>query len=810
MNHRAHLRNLVVAAVVFGLYWLAAQLGFVFSNQGILTPVWPAAAVGATAAVVYGPRALWLAAIYVFVDTADGRLLEMQYLRRAWIEPLGLLVSALLVSKLARRLAFDLRISTLRQITYLLGILSVYAVLNGLLVTAGYCGILKVASCAKSGLVSYWWQAFAGDFFGCLIVMPALISWVRRLDPHITAAWPEGTDSAPLRWSLEPAQWRFVGCGLLCIGLGWWGTHVINLPVSAVGFLVLPLLVWAALQFRPLFVHTTILATGLIAISLQLTASTVTFQNPKAELTSLFLFLLSASVLTLIVNVIVQQQQAMARALVYGQEQERIELMLQVATDAVLSFDAHGRVSYFNPAADRVLRRRGLQLKGSAIAAILQTPRLAHLERDGIVALTQSDPGLFSGEVFELQMSGERDQTLTLEVALTAYRKNEEINATAFVRDVTLRKQQEVILQKTSRELETILQSTLVGITHTIDRVHVWGNRKFAEMMGYLAQDIIGRSTRMHYQDERSWLEMGDLSGPVLASGQPFVTEWPLQRQDGSILWCEMHGNNVDPSDPSKGEIWSFLDISERKRAETELRRALSHQQELNEIKSRFVAMTSHEFRTPLSTIMSSAELLKHYDERLKPVEKLELHESILAAVQRMAAMMDDVLIIGQAETRGFALKLASVDLPSFCQGLVEEIRLLTPTGIFIDYRAPVCSALSLDSQLLRRVLGNLLSNAIKYSPQGGTVGFEVQYAEHALQFRVSDQGIGIPAEDLPNLFESFHRAANVGNIAGTGLGLSIVKKSVERQGGSIEVTSVVGQGSIFLVHIPLPQAPFV
>lgn len=810
MKHAAALHDLVVAVAVFGLYWLAAQLGFVFSNQGILTPVWPAAAVAVSAAILYGPRSLWLAIIYVFVDIVDWRFLEIQYLRRGWIEPLGVFVSANVVAAFARRLPLDLRFNTLRQVGYLVAVLTVYAGVNGVLVTAGYCGVINVPSCAKAGVVSYWWQAFAGDFFGCLIVMPALISWARRLDTYSGMAWSEGADATPLRLRLEVAQWRFVGCGLLCIVLGWWGTHVVHLPVSAVGFLVLPLLVWAALQFRPLFVHTTILATGLIAISLQLTASSVMFQNPKAELTSLFLFLLSASVLTLIVNVIVQQQQALARALVLRQEQERIDLMLQAATDAVLSFDSQGQVTYLNPAAQRVLGRDGLQLHAAGILAILPTPRLTHLERDGIAALAQADPDLFSGQVFEMEIPSGKDKVLILEVALTAYQKSGTDHATAFVRDVTLRQQQQEELKKTTGELESILQSTLVGITHTIARVHVWANRKFAEMLGYPAEDIIGRSTRMFYLDEHSWLELGALSDPVLSAGQPFVTEWPLRRQDGSMLWCEMHGNNVDPGDRSKGEIWSFLDISERKLAESELRRALLHQQELNEIKSRFVAMTSHEFRTPLSTILSSSDLLDHYSERLPAEEKQALHRGIQTAVQRMTAMMNDVLTIGQAETRGFDLKLAPVDLSSFCLGLVEEFRLSLPAGIAINYQAPQCYILQLDSQLLRRVLANLLSNAVKYSPQGGSVGFSVQYAGNELVFQVSDQGIGVPAEDLPKLFESFHRATNVGTISGTGLGLSIVKKSVDRQGGTIEVSSALGQGTRFVVRIPLPQEPFV
>lgn len=803
-------RDLVVAAIACALYWLAAQLGFVFSNHGIMTPVWPAAAIGVVTGVLYGPRSLWLAAIYVFADLVDGHYRDVAYLQRAWIEPLGLLVSAFTVNRLALRLAFDPRLENLLQIGWLLCLAATYASVNGLMVSLGYCGVLQIPSCAAAGPVSYWLQSFTGDFFGCLIVMPALMSWARWLDPQIRAAWPpDAKDGAGFR-KLTTAQWRFVVSGCLCIGLGWFGIHHINLPVSAVGFLVLPLLVWAALQFRPLFVHSTILMTGLTTISLQLTASSVSFVNPKAELTSVFLFLLSVSVLTLIVNVIVQQQQLMARTLAYRAEQERIELMLQVAADAIVSFDALGRVIYFNPAAARTLLQSGVTLQGGAIATILPTPRLAQLEQNGMVALMAADPSLFSGQVFELTLSRGEADAQTLEIALAAYITNGQWNATAFIRDVTARKQQQEAIKKTSRELDTILQSTLVGIIHTVNRIHVWGNRKFAEMMGYQQQELIGQSTRLHFEDEESWRKFEQITSPKLSTGQPVVTEWQLRHRNGSSLWCELHGNPIDPGDPTKGAIWSLMDIAERKQAEAQLHQALAHQRELNELKSRFVSMTSHEFRTPLSTILSSSELLSHYSDRLPDDEKQILHSSIHTAVARMSAMMDDVLIIGQADAQRIDLKPEILDLNVFCSALVDEYRLTAPPGVVITLQADPCHQVSVDPKLLRRVLSNLLSNAIKYSPAGGPVDLQLRLAPPGLVFEVSDHGIGIPVADQARLFESFHRATNVGNISGTGLGLSIVKRSLERQGGSIEVRSQVGLGTTFRVTLPLPQEVFI
>jgi signal transduction histidine kinase len=261
----------------------------------------------------------------------------------------------------------------------------------------------------------------------------------------------------------------------------------------------------------------------------------------------------------------------------------------------------------------------------------------------------------------------------------------------------------------------------------------------------------------------------------------------------------------VDPKDLSKGSIWTNVDITDRKRAEEEILRALEKEKELSELKSRFVAMTSHEFRTPLATVLSSAELLEHYGTQLAPEEKQELYQSIRTGVDRMTRMLDNVLVIGRAEAQMLEFKPALTDLATFCDGLVDDMRLAAGINHSLAYtyeggRSPV----QVDERLLRHVLVNLISNAFKYSPQGGAVHFSVRVNNGAAAFEVRDSGIGIPPEDQARLFETFHRARNVGNISGTGLGLAIVKKSLELHGGSIRFDSIPGRGTRFEVTIPL------
>ncbi|MBK6294852.1 MAG: HAMP domain-containing histidine kinase [Rhodoferax sp.] len=232
---------------------------------------------------------------------------------------------------------------------------------------------------------------------------------------------------------------------------------------------------------------------------------------------------------------------------------------------------------------------------------------------------------------------------------------------------------------------------------------------------------------------------------------------------------------------------------------------ALEKQTELNQLKSRFVSMTSHEFRTPLAAILSSTELLKYYEQRLAPQERAELVDGIGQSVQRMTTMLDDILLIGRAEADRLDFAPAPLPLRAFCQSVVEELARSRRGGGKPDQRIEFSLGTPdaepvLDEALARRILGNLLSNALKYSPEDKPVRLTVHAHAAGVRFTVEDQGIGIPDTDLPRLFETFHRASNVGNISGTGLGLAIVKKAVDLHGGSIAVHSELGRGTTFTV----------
>jgi signal transduction histidine kinase len=248
----------------------------------------------------------------------------------------------------------------------------------------------------------------------------------------------------------------------------------------------------------------------------------------------------------------------------------------------------------------------------------------------------------------------------------------------------------------------------------------------------------------------------------------------------------------------------SARDTLERQSAELDRERQREKQQ--NELKTRFVSATSHEFRTPLTTILSSSQMLAAYGERWDVDRRLTHFERISAAASQMMEMLDELLLIGRAEMGVLSAAPGELDLREFCEDLIESLA-----------RAHQCRPIELsfggdrrvwlDRRLLTHVLGNLLENALKYSAPQEPVVLSVKHEPHEVRFEVRDRGVGIAAADLPNLFQSFYRGQNVGAVAGTGLGLAVVKRALDVQGGSIDVQSENGQGTTINVRIPLPVA---
>ncbi|WP_229252788.1 PAS domain-containing sensor histidine kinase [Dyadobacter helix] len=376
------------------------------------------------------------------------------------------------------------------------------------------------------------------------------------------------------------------------------------------------------------------------------------------------------------------------------------------------------------------------------------------------------------------------------------------------------------------------------------DGVIVMLNPKAKELFGYSDKELIGRKIEtlipqrlaghhVHYRD--TYFESPK------ARGMGHAMDLFARRSDGTEFPVEV---SLSPFTTSEGEfVVSFvIDITDRKKQENRIReanqeiqklneeleervvqrteelakairkveqsqeevmRALKKERELNNMKSQFVTIASHEFRTPLATILSSASLIGRYS-RSEEEDKRQKHVlRIKSAVTNLTEILNDFLSIGKLEEGRVHSVPVATDLLEFCGGLTEEIKALCKESQQIEFIYKGLSEVWLDKQLLRNVLFNLLSNAIKYSESGKKIFFRVQSSATSVNIEVEDQGIGIPEADQTHIFDRFYRAKNAGNAQGTGLGLNIVQNYVELMTGQISFKSEIGKGTTFSIHIP-------
>lgn len=334
-------------------------------------------------------------------------------------------------------------------------------------------------------------------------------------------------------------------------------------------------------------------------------------------------------------------------------------------------------------------------------------------------------------------------------------------------------------------------------------------NPQIATVAGYQPSEVLGRKfVDFMAQDEA--IRFSTILQHAIAEHEPFShLEQTLRHREGHQVFLESSGTPVFDDAGNWCGCWGISrDITERKQVELDIRRALTKERELSELKNRFISMASHEFRTPLTTILASAEALEHYRDRWSPEKVVSYLHRIQKTVAHMNGLLHDVLTVGQANAGQLRCTPTPVLLSSFCLELIADLEPegLTPRRIEWNYRGKNTPVYA-DEKLLRQILGNLLSNALKYSAITARPKFQVTVSPSQTVFVIQDQGIGIPQEDLARLFEPFHRASNVGTIPGTGLGLAIVKKSVEAHGGTLEIESQEGKGTTFKVSLPLQDA---
>ena len=243
--------------------------------------------------------------------------------------------------------------------------------------------------------------------------------------------------------------------------------------------------------------------------------------------------------------------------------------------------------------------------------------------------------------------------------------------------------------------------------------------------------------------------------------------------------------------------------LQELEKSQKSLSEALDKEKELSEIKSRFVSMASHEFRTPLSTVLSSAALASKYNQPEDQDKRLRHLNIIKDSVKHLNDLLEDFLSLGKLEEGKVQIKTEQFEVKGFIQEVIEEIKAINRKELQIHLTCNGEGLFITDKKLLRNILINLLSNAVKFSPDNANVWVNVDLHNHKLVLSVKDEGIGISEEDQQHMFTSFFRGRNAINIQGTGLGLHIVARYVGLLQGSIQLQSALNKGTTVTMELP-------
>jgi PAS domain S-box-containing protein len=378
--------------------------------------------------------------------------------------------------------------------------------------------------------------------------------------------------------------------------------------------------------------------------------------------------------------------------------------------------------------------------------------------------------------------------------------------------DITQRKQaeeemreSEARLRESEARFSVAFQASplFIGILDMNDGRYVLANDAFLNWLGCPREEVVGRTSAefglWENTAERD-AALNDMS--TVGSIRQREVHWRNHR--GELVTILLSAQSIQLNNTP--HILSFAqDITRRKRAEGDLLKTLEREKELSQLKSNFVSMVSHEFRTPLGIIQSSAELLREFYQKMPPEERKDQLESITRNTRRMAGMMEEVLVLSRLDAGKLNFQPAALDLNLFCRRVVDEVLSATNRRCLIELSLnPVPSEARADEQLLGHIFTNLLSNAVKYSEPGATVHFTVERDGPDAVCVVRDQGIGISEEDQQQLFKAFHRGGNVGTRPGTGLGLLLVNRCAELHGGTVQLNSRIGEGTTVTVKLPV------
>ncbi|CAN5186524.1 hypothetical protein BH23BAC2_BH23BAC2_01640 [soil metagenome] len=365
--------------------------------------------------------------------------------------------------------------------------------------------------------------------------------------------------------------------------------------------------------------------------------------------------------------------------------------------------------------------------------------------------------------------------------------------AVAFVTDITDQVKSKKIVAEREAWFRNVADNSPVMIwVSGTDKLRNYFNKSWIEYTGHSLETETGNGWEkgIHPEDLKNYLFTYHYA---FDARKPFKIEYQLRRKDGQFRWIHEAGKPTFSSEKDfTGFIGSCSDIHDQrmmkeelellvKQRTQELTAALKREKELNDLKSKFVSMASHEFRTPLSIVLSSTSLIELFNNDQEKNEKISKHLlRIKSSVKNLETILNDFLSLDKLEQENTELEYNDFDVAAFLNDLVEDIDILHKKNQCINYSHNGESQVIMDKKKLQHIMMNLLSNSIKYSSEDTEINLCSENIDYKFTITIKDQGIGIPEEEQKNMFSKFFRAKNTGNIQGTGLGLTIVKKYVE------------------------------
>jgi len=536
-------------------------------------------------------------------------------------------------------------------------------------------------------------------------------------------------------------------------------------------------------------------------------------------------------------------------------DSKTFQALFNYASIGILITNADGVIQMANKYIEHQFGFLESELVGLKVEKLI--PERYHLRHVGHRERYSADPhSRPMGLGMELSGVKKNGIEFPVEVSLGHYNIDGQNYALAFINDITQRKETEQAIIQLNAHLEEKVKEGSQSLALTVEQLsaqiketerkdkelervnsflnNIWNhagaiiivcgkdgliqffNPAAEKAMGYRAEEIVNLHTMALFSEPRELAAKAeDLSGQLGRSIKPgfdvmaILTElnqsndleWHFVRKDRTTFFVSL---DITPLRDIHNKITGYLgiaiDISEKKVAETELRAALEKERELNELKSRFVSMASHEFRTPLSAVLSSAYLLSRYTNAEEQAQRDKHIQRIVSSVSSLTEILNDFLSVGKIEEGNIHPHYSRYDIQKQMTDAIQEVQHLLKQGQHISYTHTGNNVVYLDPSMMKHIVTNLLSNAVKFSAEHMPIYLTTDNGDGEFILSVRDSGIGIPKEDQESLFKRFFRSSNVTNIQGTGLGLHIVNKYAELMYGKVRFKSELGKGTQFII----------